>query len=129
MSASRPPPSPVYGPRPYPNIEGDQRGLVLTLSILFLVYTVMVVGMRLASKYRNMGIEDWVSIAGMVCTPFIPGRCLANSKHQVIALPLFISIMVAVIDGGFGSAYVKLSPIHLHTIAKVRCPSYRVLYR
>jgi hypothetical protein len=81
MLDSGPPPPPVYGHRPYPNIEGDQRGLVLTLSILFLVYTVMVVGMRLASKYRNMGIEDWISIAGMVCIHGIPERRLANSKH------------------------------------------------
>ncbi|KIW34857.1 uncharacterized protein PV07_01605 [Cladophialophora immunda] len=92
---------PALGPRPYHNTANDHRGIVLTMSILFMVYSLMVLGMRLVSKYRNMGIEDWLSVCA-----------------TVIAVPQFISIMVATVDGGFGSSYTLLSPSDTHTVAK-----------
>jgi len=59
---------PVYGPRPYGLIEDDHRGIVLTIGILFTVYTFMVLGIRIAAKRGNMGIDDWLSIAATVCS-------------------------------------------------------------
>ncbi|EXJ53418.1 uncharacterized protein A1O5_13352 [Cladophialophora psammophila CBS 110553] len=71
------------------------------MSILFMVYSLMVLGMRLVSKFKNMGIEDWLSVAA-----------------TAIAVPQFISIMVATVDGGFGSSYSLLSPRDTETVAK-----------
>lgn len=64
--------APVYGPRPYGLIEGDHRGIVLTVGILFTVYTFMVLGMRLAARHGNMGVDDWLSIVATVCSNVYP---------------------------------------------------------
>ena len=58
--------APVLGDRPYPLTDDDHRGIALTMSILFLVYTIMVLVMRVAGRYRNMGVDDWLSIAATV---------------------------------------------------------------
>ena len=63
-----PAPTYTYGPRPYSHTENDHRSVVLTMSILFIVYGLMIVGMRLSTKYRNMGIEDWLSVVTTVCS-------------------------------------------------------------
>ena len=60
------PPTFTYGPRPFSHTEDDHRSTVLVLSILFIVYGFMVVAMRLFTKYRNMGIEDWLSLGTTV---------------------------------------------------------------
>ncbi len=57
---------PVYGLRPFPVTDDDRRAVVLTVSILFIIYAFMVLGMRLATKYQNMGIDDWLSVAATV---------------------------------------------------------------
>jgi hypothetical protein len=57
---------PALGPRLYHHTANDHRGLVLTISILFIVYSLMVLAMRLTSKYRNMGVEDWLAVAATV---------------------------------------------------------------
>ncbi|KAL2391739.1 hypothetical protein ABEF94_000003, partial [Exophiala dermatitidis] len=62
MADAPPSKPPVYGPRLYELTENDNRGIVLTMAILFMVYTFMVLGMRLATKYKSMGVEDWMSI-------------------------------------------------------------------
>ena len=59
--------APVYGPRPYPVSENDHRGIVLTIGALYIIYAFMILGMRLASKYNRMGVDDWLSIAATVC--------------------------------------------------------------
>ena len=59
--------APVLGERPFRITGNDHRGVVLTVSILFIVYALMVLGMRVAGKYRSMGIEDWLAIAATVC--------------------------------------------------------------
>jgi hypothetical protein len=61
-------PTPAYGPRPYGLTGSDHRGTVLTVGILFTVYAFMVLGIRLATRYRNMGIDDWLSIVATVCS-------------------------------------------------------------
>ncbi|EXJ59770.1 hypothetical protein A1O7_03917 [Cladophialophora yegresii CBS 114405] len=92
---------PSLGPRPYHYTADDHRGLVLTISILFVVYSLMVLAMRLASKYRNMGVEDWLAVAA-----------------TTIALPHFVVIIIATVDGGFGSSYTLLSDSDAHTVAR-----------
>ncbi|OAP56218.1 hypothetical protein AYL99_09397 [Fonsecaea erecta] len=92
--------APALGPRPYHHTENDHRGIVLTMTILFLTYSLMVLAMRIASKYRHMAIEDWLSVAA-----------------TTIAVAQFIAIMVATVDGGFGSSYTLLSPSDTHTVA------------
>lgn len=59
-------PTPVYGPRPYGLTGSDHRGMVLTIGILFTVYTFAVLGIRLATRHSNMGIDDWLSIVATV---------------------------------------------------------------
>lgn len=66
MSAPETPPL-VYGPRPYTISGHDHSGIALTISVLFLVYAVMVVSMRIATKYRNMGVDDWITVGATVC--------------------------------------------------------------
>ncbi|ETI29384.1 hypothetical protein G647_01837 [Cladophialophora carrionii CBS 160.54] len=95
------PPPPTLGPRPYHYTADDHRGVVLTISILFVVYSLLVLAMRLASKYRNMGVEDWLAVAA-----------------TTLALPHFIAIMIATVDGGFGSSYTLLSGQDTHMVAR-----------
>lgn len=61
--------TPIYGPRPYGLTDDDHRGVVLTMTILFMVYAGMVLAMRLIVKYRNMGVEDWFSLAATASPP------------------------------------------------------------
>ncbi|RMZ82152.1 hypothetical protein DV738_g1845, partial [Chaetothyriales sp. CBS 135597] len=94
-------PEAVLGPRPF-NLTGtDQRGAVMTISILFIVYAFLIVGMRLATKYRSMGLDDWLAISAMV-----------------LGLPQPISNIVAV-RNGFGAPYNISSQTQLDTIASV----------
>lgn len=65
MSASSP--APVYGPRPFHLTHDDHRALVLTISVLFLVYALLVLIMRMVQRQKNMGIEDWLAVAATVC--------------------------------------------------------------
>lgn len=55
--------TPIYGPRPYGVTGDDHRGIVLTMTILFMIYASMVLAMRLIVRHRNMGVEDWLSLA------------------------------------------------------------------
>lgn len=60
----------VYGPRPYGLTESDHRGIVVTMSILFILYTLMVFGIRLATRHVNMGVDDWLAVVATVCRLF-----------------------------------------------------------
>lgn len=60
--------APIYGPRPYDLGEKDQRGCVLIISILFIIYTCMVLMIRLISRQRNVGPDDWLSVVAAVCS-------------------------------------------------------------
>lgn len=39
----------------------------MAVSILFMIYAFMVLGMRVAAKYRSMGFDDWLSVGATVC--------------------------------------------------------------
>lgn len=56
----------VEGPRPFIITSDDHRGVVLTLAVLFILYALMVLGMRLAARIRSMGLDDFVSILATV---------------------------------------------------------------
>ncbi|KAL2437929.1 hypothetical protein ABEF95_009346 [Exophiala dermatitidis] len=101
MADAPPSKPPVYGPRLYELTENDNRGIVLTMAILFMVYTFMVLGMRLATKYKSMGVEDWMSI---VATGF--------------AVPQFITVIVATVDAGFGEDYSLIPPDNAGMVAR-----------
>ncbi|RMD41550.1 hypothetical protein DV735_g3591, partial [Chaetothyriales sp. CBS 134920] len=89
----------VLGPRPFDLSGSDQRGAVMVISILFIVYAFLIVGMRLATKYRTMALDDWLAISAMV-----------------LGLPQPIANIVAV-KNGFGAPYSSLPPRHYGTIA------------
>ncbi|KAK5276132.1 hypothetical protein LTR40_012019, partial [Exophiala xenobiotica] len=95
-------PAPVYGPRPYPISENDHRGIVMTIGVLYIIYAFMILGMRLASKYNHMGMDDWLSIAA-----------------TGIAVPQFGAVIAATTNGSFGSSYSLLSLSDTDTVARV----------
>ncbi|KAK5192488.1 hypothetical protein LTS03_006560 [Exophiala xenobiotica] len=94
-------PAPVYGPRPYPISENDHRGIVMTIGVLYIIYAFMILGMRLASKYNHMGMDDWLSIAA-----------------TGIAVPQFGAVIAATTNGSFGSSYSLLSLSDTDTVAR-----------
>ncbi|KIX00816.1 uncharacterized protein Z518_09881 [Rhinocladiella mackenziei CBS 650.93] len=92
---------PVYGPRPFPLSENDRRGVVLTIGVLYIIYACMVLVMRLASKYRNIGLDDWLSVAA-----------------TALAIPQFGAVIAATVNGSFGSSYNLLSSSDTETVAR-----------
>jgi hypothetical protein len=69
-------PAPVYGPRPFHVTDTDQRGVVMAVSILFIVYAFMTATMRVAAKPRNQGIDDWLSLLATVLISLSLNRLL-----------------------------------------------------
>jgi hypothetical protein len=61
---------PSYGPRPFELSDEDHRGVVVTMGLLFIVYTFMVLAMRLLTRYRSMGLDDYLAIAATVCAGY-----------------------------------------------------------
>lgn len=55
------------GPRPFTITENDHRGVVMSLAVLFILYAVMIIGMRLAARMRTMGWDDYLAILATVC--------------------------------------------------------------
>ncbi|KAK5555147.1 hypothetical protein LTR46_006777 [Exophiala xenobiotica] len=96
-------PAPMYGPRPYNISENDHRGIVVTIGVLYIIYAFMILGMRLASKYNHMGMDDLLSIAA-----------------TAIAVPQFGAVIAATTNGSFGSSYGLLSLGDTNTIARVK---------
>ncbi|KAK5267786.1 hypothetical protein LTR99_009758 [Exophiala xenobiotica] len=94
-------PAPMYGPRPYNISENDHRGIVVTIGVLYIIYAFMILGMRLASKYNHMGMDDLLSIAA-----------------TAIAVPQFGAVIAATTNGSFGSSYGLLSLGDTNTIAR-----------
>lgn len=54
------------GQRPYTIGPQDHRGVVMTLSVLFLLYALMVMGMRYAARARTMGMDDFIVVGATV---------------------------------------------------------------
>lgn len=72
---------PVYGPRPYHLSETDQRGCVLIISILCIIYTFLILMIRLLSRHRNIGLDDWLSVAATVCSDILISDELTKLSH------------------------------------------------
>jgi hypothetical protein len=61
-----------YGPRLFELSDNDHRGVVVTMGSLFIVYSFMVLAMRLLTRYRSMGVDDYLAIAATVRTDLLP---------------------------------------------------------
>jgi len=55
------------GPRPFTITKHDHRGVVMALVVTFILYAVMIIGMRLAARLRTMGVDDYLAILATVC--------------------------------------------------------------
>ena len=105
--------APVLGKRPFRITGDDHRGIVLTMSILFAVYAVMVLGMRVASKYRSLGIEDWLAIAATVYL-----QHPAYDEQQLTCHP--IGLCNTTVYDGYGGGVGWLW-IFIYTLLPWRC--------
>ncbi|KAJ9611328.1 hypothetical protein H2200_004512 [Cladophialophora chaetospira] len=85
-----PPPVYTYGPRPFSHTDDDHRSTVLVVSILFIIYALMIVAMRLVTKYRNMGIEDWLSLGTTVTRWIVVGTFDALLEFLILGLSIIV---------------------------------------
>lgn len=81
MASPQPSPAPLTGHRLFTITPDDHRGQVWTVSLLFGIFSLLVLGLRGSTGHGNLGADDWTAAAATVSQTF-PSQ--SNYAYRII---------------------------------------------